>query len=281
MTEQAPLFFGPYDETSNPLTREPLLAHNDPPSSLLARVLLSCSTRWFKTSWLGIFVYTAVCCLNYLIGYYAIFRPMGWEVAKLSNVRVFGDLVTVGWFALGFVSLPWHQWEQLTCIKTKDCRGVGRFMAWWLGTIVTFFVYGYMGENPLFQTSLASNLSPGQRAVYAVTFAVIAVIVAYWMAKMCPTRRCKPICEPETARKVIFIRLFILLTLLFVVSAALCSADATCKYHLHHWWFGFVLIMLSTAALDNWFDYFLQGIFWTFLTESIFNYGLTFGEFFI
>ena len=33
------------------------------------------------------------------------------------------------------------------------------------------------------------------------------------------------------------------------------------KYHLHHWWFGFVLTMLSTASLDNWFDYFLQGIF--------------------
>ena len=39
--------------------------------------------------------------------------------------------------------------------------------------------------------------------------------------------------------------------------------------------------MLSTASLDNWFDYLLQGIFWTFLTESILVYGVTVGEFFI
>ena len=44
--------------------------------------------------------------------------------------------------------------------------------------------------------------------------------------------------------------------------------------------FGFVSPHLTTV-LENWFDYFLQGIFWTFLTESLFNYGLTFGEFFI
>jgi hypothetical protein len=69
--------------------------------------------------------------------------------------------------------------------------------------------------------------------------------------------------------------------LLFMISWFVCSDTEGCTYHLHHWWFGFVLVMLSTTTLDNWFDYFLQGIFWTFLIESLFNYGLVFGQFFI
>lgn len=269
-----PLNFEPVDTT-------PLLDERDVPTSFLSRALFKCNTKWFKTSWLGILLYVAVCCLNYVIGYYCIYRPLGWNTSVHSNVRVFGDLVTVGWFALGLAALPWHQWEQLTCIKTRNWCGFGRFMAWWLGTIITFFVYGYMREDPLFQTSLASELTPAQKATYAVTFGVIACIMCYWFGKLCPARRCKNVCDPETARKVVFIRLLLLIVLLFVVSSVVCSADNSCVYHLHHWWFGFTLIMLSTACLDNWFDYFLQGIFWTFLTESIFNYGLTFGEFFI
>lgn len=271
-----PLNFDPIEDETNPLIGE-----SKKYDSLLARVLLSCNTSWFKTSWLGIFVYTLICCLNYIIAYYCIYRPLGWNVPEHSRVRIFGDLVTVGWFAVGFVSLPWHQWGQLTCIKTRDCAGFGRFMAWWIGTIMTFFIYGYMGEDPFFQHSLASDLTPAQRATYIVVFAVIAAIVVYWLAKLCPTRRCKAMCNPETARKVIFIRLLALLAILFVVSYSLCSSDANCTYHLHHWWFGFCLVMLSTASLDNWFDYLLQGIFWTFLTESILVYGVTVGEFFI
>lgn len=259
----------------------PLLDNNAASAFTFRRALVQCNTKWFNTSWAGLVLYVTVCCLNYVIGYYGIYRAFGWTQTDHSRVRIFGDIVTVGWFSLGFVALPWHQWEKWTCIETRDLGGVFRFILWWVGTIVTFIIYGYMGQYPFFQTSLASDLTHAQKASYAVVFAVIACIILYWFAKLFPTRRCKPACNSRTARKVIFIRLIILLGLLFFISSILCSADSTCVYHLHHWWFGFCLIMLSTAALDNWFDYFLQGIFWTFLIESIFNYGLTFGEFFI
>ncbi len=240
-----------------------------------------CNTKWFDTSWLGLFVYIATLCSQYLLGYYAIFRGFGWNTPKHKPVRIFGDLVTVGWFAIGMISLPWHEWEKYTCIKTRDRKGFGRYMAWTLGTFITFIIYGYMGEDPLFQTSLASDLTAGQQAVYIVTFAVIALIIVYWFGKLCPCKPFKKWCAPETDRKIIFVRILFLLTLLFVISYWLCSEDDDCTYHLHHWWFGFVLVMLSTTTLDNWFDYFLQGVFWTFLIESLFNYGLVFGQFFI
>jgi len=273
-------------ETTPLLTREEFLldkiSKTKEKKTLFERVLTSCNTKWFKTSWWGILLYVGICCLNYIIGYYGIYRLMRWNTPIHNGIRVFGDLVTVAWFALGIVALPWHQWEQLTWIKTRNWKGVARFLAWWSGTIITFFIYGYMGENPFFQTSLASNLTPGQKAAYAIVFAVIAAIVVYWFAKLCPCgKKIKNICDPELSRKIIFIRLFMLLTSLFIISYLLCVGTNGCTYHLHHWWFGFVLIMLSTASLDNWFDYFLQGIFWTFLIESIFNYGLVFGEFFI
>lgn len=262
----------------------PLIGELKETSSFLRRVLLRCNTSWFKTSWLGIFVYTFICCLNYVIAYYAIYTPLGWYEWAFphSRVRIFGDLVTVGWFAVGFVCLPWHQWEQLTCLKTRDCAGFGRFMAWWLGTIIAFLVFGYIGTVSWLNMSLATpNLSPRQKNVFLATFLVIGGIIVYWLLKLCPTKRCKAVCNPETARKVIFVRLLALLAMLFVLSYSLCNSDTTCTLHWHHWWFGFCLIMLSTASLDNWFDYFLQGIFWTFLTESILVYDVTVGEFFI
>lgn len=259
----------------------PLLSENDASQSIFKRALVQCNTRWFNTSWTGLVLYITMCCINYLIGYYGVYRALGWTKTDHKHIRIFGDLVTVGWFSLGFVALPWHHWERGTCIETRDCGGVLRFMLWWAGTIITFFVYGYMGQDPFFQTSLASDLTQAQKASYAVVFAVIGCIILYWLAKLCPTKRCKGACNSRTSRKVIFIRLLILLGLLFFISSTLCAADSTCVLHWHHWWFGFCLIMLSTASLDNWFDYFLQGIFWTFLIESIFNYGLTFGEFFI
>ena len=231
---------------------------------------------------LGIILYVSICCFNYIIGYYGIYRGLGWNTPEHDSIRVFGDLVTVAWFALGIASLPWHNWEQLTWIKTGDWKGVIRFLFWWFGTIITFFIIGYMGETPFFQTSLASNLNPDQIKAYVIVFFVIAMIIVYWFIKLCPRgKKMKKICDPPLSRKIIFTFLFCLFTLLFVISYLLCSETDGCKYHLHHWWFGFVLTMLSTASLDNWFDYFLQGIFWTFLIESIFNYGLTFGQFFI
>lgn len=236
-----------------------------------------CNTNWYDVSWWGILLYVLTACLNYAIGYY-IYRQMEWNTTVHSNVRIFGDIVTVGWFALGFVSLPWHQWESHTCIKTRDCMGVFRFFMWWIGTIATFFVYGYMGQFSIFQTSLASDHTPEQRNVYIVTFSVVGLIVLYWLAKLCPCS--KRMCNLSSDHKFIFLRLIVIVSVLFGISYSVCKADE-CVYHLHHWWFGFVLVLLSTTVLENWFDYFLQGIFWTFLTESLFNYGLTFGEFFV
>lgn len=252
-----------------------------PPTTRTQTLLERCNTKWFNVSWYGLFLYTFIACLNYIIGYYLIYRAMGWQVPVHNTVRVFGDIVTVGWFALAFVSLPWHEWEKYTCIGTRNIYGVGRFVAWWFSTLATFFVYGYMGQHTLFQTSLASDLDPEQRNVYVVVFTLIAAIIIYWLAKLCPTRSCRKACNPDMDRKVVFLRIFLLVTSLFVISYAVCSSDKACTYHLHHWWFGFVLVLLSTASLDNWFDYVLQGIFWTFLTESIFHYGLIFGRFFV
>ena len=282
------------EETTPLLLRENFLldktSKTKEKKTLCQRVQTSCNTKWFKISWWGILVYVSTCCLNYVIGY-SIYRLIGWNVPIHNSARLFGDIVTVAWFALGFAALPWHQWEQLTWVKTRDWKGTVRFLAWWSGTIITFFIYGYMGENPLFQTSLASDLTPGQRSVYVVTFTVIAGIVVYWLMKLCPcgtsknkqfkATECKKICDPPLGRKIIFIRLFGIILLLLVISYFLCASTNDCEYHLHHWWFGFVLIMLSTSSLDNWFDYFLQGVFWTFLIESIFHYGLVFGRFFI
>jgi hypothetical protein len=248
--------------------------------NIAKKALTTCNTSWSKTSWLGIFTYTFICCLNYYIGR-GIYLGMGWDTHEHTSVRIFGDTCTVGWFALGFIALPWHQWEQLTCIKTKSVKGLLRFIVWWAGTILAYLIYGYMGENPFFQTSLASDLSHSQKVAYGVVFSVIGFIVMYWFGKLCPCGKFKQWCAPSIERKVVFLRVIFFITLLFVVSYVLCSSEDTCTYHLHHWWFGFALIMISTTTLDNWFDYFLQGIFWTFLTESIFNYGITFGEFFI
>ena len=41
--------------------------------TLFERVLTSCNTKWFKTSWWGILLYVGICCLNYIIGYYGIY----------------------------------------------------------------------------------------------------------------------------------------------------------------------------------------------------------------
>ena len=249
--------------------------------TVLERTVSNCSTKWLDTSWLGIFTYVLICCLNYPIGR-AIYKTMGYHTPEHSNVRIFGDIVTVGWFALGFIALPWHNWEKYTCIRTRDIVGFGRFLIWWAGTLIAYLIYGKMGEDPFFQTSLAStNLSAAQKFAYGVVFGVIGVIVIYWFGKLCPCKPFKRLCSPKIERKVIFIRLVGLLIALFVTSYLLCKADDHCTYHLHHWWFGYSLVLLSTASLDNWFDYFLQGIFWTFVIESLFNYGLVFSEFFI
>ncbi len=214
-----------------------------------------------------------------------MYRSMGWldyrNTIDHTRVRIFGDTVSVGLFALVIASLPWHNWEDLTCIKTKDKMGLCRFMVWWMGTVLTFFVYGHMGEIELFKTSLNNIRTTSQKNMFICLFAIIGIVIIYWLLKLCPCKKMKYVCNPSVGRKVIFIRIFAFIFLLVVMSYVACYNDGICKYHLHHWWFGLVLVLLSSASLDNWFDYMLQGIFWTFLIEALFNYGFMFGEFFI
>ena len=77
-----------------------------------------------------------------------------------------------------------------------------------------------------------------------------------------------------------FVRLFILNVGLNVGSYVVCKTDA-CDYHPHHWFYGYSLVILSTALMDNWFDFLLQGIFWTFVLESQWNGRTVYDRFFI
>ena len=236
--------------------------------SLIQKSVFS-NTEWYNISWFGLVAYITFSCLSYTIGY-ALTRDL-FDGPVHTGVRLFGDMVTVGWLATGIAVLPWHQWEEKTWIKTKTRIGILYILAWWSGTIITFFVYNSLLENTLFQTSLASDLTPDQRNVYIVTFSVIGAILIYWCVKMWRT---------TFRRRITFIRVLAVIAALFLISYIVCTADE-CTYHLHHWWFGFVLVLLSTFTMDNIFDYFLQGVFWAFLIESIFKYGFTFGRFFV
>jgi hypothetical protein len=279
-----------FDLRKDDLKEKLLKSPNKNQCSCITYTLTNCNTNWFNISWLGFITYTFSMCINYLIGYYS-YRALnfGWGQPKLTRVRIFGDLVTTGWFAVGIAALPWHQWERFTCLQSKNrCKGFARYLVWMFGTIFTLLVYGWMREQPLFQTSLnTKDMTFNQRMVYVVTFTVVGGIVAYWIAKLFVltdkskstsfTTKC---CVPSMQKKIIFIRLTLLLTMIFVLSYFICISEE-CDYHLHHWWLGFVLILLTTASLDNFFDYFLQGVFWAFLLESIFNYTIIFGHFFI
>ena len=305
-------------------------------------VLCYCNSKWLQTSTLGMLIYLFSVCLNYIIGYTMYYTlKLGWSQPIHSNVCISGDLVTFEWFALVFIALPWHAWEDLTCIghsKTRRCfsrcfnskkeetgklpersycMGWVCYISWMLGTWVSLFAYGHMRNIEVFQTSLNTpNMTAAQKSaqksVYGVTFSVVVAIIVYWCCKLCPCKSVRKCCDDKSLytsfqlqndensgiineidvenikkkqekyakRKIVFVRLFLFTTLIFVLSWIICNSEQ-CDYHLHHWWFGVVLILLSTATLDNWFDYFLQGVFWTFLLESIFNYTIIFGHFFI
>ena len=304
------------------------------PRCNLKSVFCYCNSKWLRTSTLGMLIYLFSVCLNYIIGYTMYYTlKLGWDQPIHSNVRIFGDLVTSAWFALVFIALPWHAWEELTCInhsKTRRCflrcfnskkEKTGKlpersycmgwicYISWMMGTWISLFAYGYMRNIEVFQTSLNTpNMTVAQKSVYVVIFSVVVAIIVYWCCKLCPCKSVHKCCNDKSQdlgedvsngiineidvfniqkkqenyakRKIVFVRLFLFTTLIFVLSWAICNSEQ-CDYHLHHWWFGVVLILLSTATLDNWFDYFLQGVFWTFLLESIFNYTIIFGHFFI
>lgn len=260
-----------------------VLAETSNIRTVCKHAFLRCDTSWFGISWLGMTIYIASLCLNYTIGYNIYkYAHIGWGLKTHSYVRIVGDLVTVSWFGLGIVALPWHKWEEFTCIKTRTKAGCARYTVWMVSMIVSMVVYGWMRNQPLFQTSLNSpNMTSEQTVVYVLTFLLVGCIIVYWFAKLCAgniTRRC---CQPSLSDKVVFIRLFVLVMFMFCMSAVSCASVPTCDYHLHHWWFGYVLVLLSTASIDNWFDYLLQGVFYAFLLESIFNYTIVFGQYFI
>lgn len=243
--------------------------------------MLCNNTSWIDISWTGIILYILTLCFQYSIAY-----ALREDSKSFTWVRILGDVVTVGWFALSFVSLPWHNWETQTCIHEKLCTkkyiyGCGRYLAWTLGTLITLVVYTQLGNYSMFRSSLANpNLTDGQKAVYYIVFTLVGVINIYWLVKIATGNCTNKCCAPNRDDRVIFIRLFVLVFLLYLFSYIACVADDAI-WHLHHWWFGYCLVLLSTASLDNWFDYALQGIFYAFLLESICNYGIIFGQYFI
>lgn len=225
-----------------------------------------------KVSWSGILLYVLTIWSNYVLGYFVVYRPLKWLTAPdvtHGAVRVFGDLVTLGWFAFAFACLPWHRWER----SFWERRGLICYVAWWLGTMGTLVVYGALGQIPAFETSFGSDDPvPGKRLVSAMVIVLMALVVVYWVIKLRYL---------TWYRRQLFLRIFCTVATIFIVSYAVCAADEVCEYHLHHWWFGFVFVLISTTMLDNWFDYLLQGVFWAFIIESLFNYGFVFRYFFV
>ena len=229
-----------------------------------------------KVSWTGILLYVCSIWSNYLIGYFAVYRPLKWLTAPdvtHGAVRVLGDLVTLGWFAFAFACLPWHRWEERTFIGTKHRRGLVCYVVWCLGIMATLIVYGALGQIPAFETSFGSNDPvPGKRLVSVMAIVLMALVVLYWIIKLRYL---------SWYRRQLFLKIFCPVVAIFIISYVVCSSDEVCEYHLHHWWFGFVFVLISTTMLDNRFDYLMQGVFWAFIIESLFNYGFVFRYFFV
>ena len=268
-------------ETDQPNIKQTI---HEKSKKLCYHAFLNCNTSWIGISWRGMVLYIVSLCINYSIGY-NVYKEADlgmWHNQTHSYVRIVGDLVTVSWFGLGIIALPWHKWEEFTCIGDPTRAGCVRYTAWMVGMVGTMILYGWLRNKPLFQTSLnTKNMSSEQIGVYIFTFSVVVGVVVYWCTKLCSGEWSKKCCTPSMADKVIFIRLFLLVAFMFVMSAVSCASVEGCDYHLHHWWFGYVLVLLTTASMDNWFDYLLQGIFYAFLLESIFNMTIVFGQYFI
>tara|TARA_B110000091_G_C13805612_1_gene472366 strand:- start:2171 stop:2587 length:417 start_codon:yes stop_codon:yes gene_type:complete len=138
-----------------------------------------------------------------------------------------------------------------------------------------------MRNIPLFQSSLNGDLSDDQLLVYGVAFTIMGFIVFYWIFKLFSFDSTKACCNPSNQNKIAFVRLLIVLTGITVVSGFVCGADESCDWHLHHWWFGFILVLLSSPLLDNWFDIVIHGVFWMLLLESQWNWIVSIDAFFI
>lgn len=263
----------------------------------------------------GWVVYSSLLSSLYLYGYFTIFRPAGWASRTLSFADLVGDLVQLVWLATSLLGLPWHQWE--TGVWTgrpedkQDLRGkMGTLAGWYLGTACGLPLYGWMKTYDPFQSSLKAwtSLNKGQRTVYGVSFTLISLKIIYWLLKFyyfLPRRiekkykrqqakdgedenlikEKKEREEEKEFKKVkkrsrVFVALLLTVAALSGLSILACALSNKCEYRLHHWWFGFVLLLLSTPTLDNPFDYILQGVMWTLVIDSCFNHEIRFDQFF-
>ena len=278
LLEQNPNLFEELERTHEHILRQ----QNQKKSVCRAAFVPDKSIRWSKNmSWCGIILHIFSLCFCYTVGYY-FSRTITKQTSEHTWHRIVGDLVSVAWFGLGFVALPWHEWEEFTCLQTKNWCGVLRYFVWLIGILGTIVVYDYSGQFPAFRSSLANqNMTFDQTVPYIVVFSLMFLIICYWFVKLLKIKKFEQYCRPKLKDKVTFIRLFLTVVFLFGISAVSCSLNNSCTYHLHHWWFGFVLVLISTSSLDNGLDYLFQGIFYGFLIEAIYKYGLTFSHFFI
>ena len=241
----------------------------------------------------GHLLYTGTVSLTFFIGYW-IYRVQDIQQTRLSSVELYGDLCAVAFLSFAISTMRWHGFEKLTCLSaslpccnknTKSRKkfwcGLLRYLLFVVGILGSVSIYGTMRNIPLFQSSLSADLSDDQLLVYGVAFTIMGLIVFYWIFKLFSFESTKACCNPRFENKIAFVRLLIVLTSVTVVSGLVCVADESCIWHLHHWWFGFILVLLSSSLLDNWFDIVIHGVFWMLLLESQWNWIVSIDAFFI
>lgn len=240
----------------------------------------------------------------YFYGYFAVFKPAGWNTRLLSPVEVVGDLVQLVWIATSLFVLPWHRWEKSVWTSASGKphlrrKEIGTLVGWFLGAACGLPLYGWMKTHEPFQSSLKpwKNLNKGQRTVLGVSLGLISLKLLYWCLKLYyflprrvvktrGPRQYKIVSKGGTNHTWLrrkqqgFVGLSSFVVLIILASLAACHFSRECAYHLRHWWFGFCLLLLSTTTLDNPFDYILQGVMWTLVVESCFNYEIRFDLFF-
>ena len=138
--------------------------------TLCRHAFLNCNTSWIGISWRGIVLYIASLCVNYAIGYNVYkYADIGmWHNQTHSYVRIVGDIVTVSWFGLGIIALPWHKWEEFTCIGDPTRAGCARYSAWMVGMIFTMILYGWLRNKPLGVPNIVKHRGDDTRTDWSV-----------------------------------------------------------------------------------------------------------------
>ena len=138
-----------------------------------------------------------------------------------------------------------------------------------LGTILSTIIYGSIRHIPLFQSSL-NNYTDEQYWIYVAVFTVVGFIIIYWCSKLFNCKCTRKYCKLTYSNKLAFTRLLLVTIIVNIGSYSVCKLD-NCNYHPHHWFYGLCLVILSSSVLTNFFDFFLHGVFWMFIIESIWN----------